>query len=56
MKSLRKMLAMLLCLCLFAGLAPTALADHKVVMTADEFIGYLQYVVDRGDSFLIVMD
>ena len=27
-----------------------ASAAHSVVMTADEFIGYLQYVVDRGDS------
>ena len=24
--------------------------NHSVVMTATEFIGYLQYVVDRGDS------
>ena len=31
-----------------AVIAP--LTTHSVVMTSSEFIGYLQYVVDRGDS------
>ena len=45
-----KVLFILVTLCLFLSIAPTIYADNQIVMTADEFIGYLQYVVDRGDS------
>lgn len=51
-KLLSLMLVMVIAVTVIIALVPSveASAAHSVVMTADEFIGYLQYVVDRGDS------
>lgn len=50
MKAMKRIFAMVLCL-VFIGLMPEkARAESSAGMTADEFIGYLKYVVDRGDS------
>ena len=51
-KLLSFLLVMVISVMAIIALVPPveASAAHSVVMTADEFIGYLQYVVDRGDS------
>ena len=49
-KGISIVLVFALFLALFPAVAVVANAAHSVVMTADEFIDYLQYVVDRGDS------
>ncbi len=57
----KRLIRALLCVMLCVMLMPTdafavshtkgeLVSNHTVVMTADEFIGYLQYVVDRDDS------
>lgn len=49
----KRVLSLLLVLVIWYTMLPQISLEvnaHSVVMTANEFIGYLQYVVDRGDS------
>ena len=50
MKRLLSAVLAVVMLCAMLPQIPLEVNAHSVVMSADEFIGYLQYVVDRGDS------
>ena len=50
---MKRVLSLLLAVVMICTMLPNIFLEanaHSVVMTADEFIGYLQHVVNRGDS------
>ena len=50
MKSLRKMLALLLCLCLFAGLVPAAWAERNEIPVSEEVGGLTTTEIKENDE------